>query len=61
MTSFSIIKSSFGKTIGFLLLFSCLTCSWSKSEDFVELTKIVKIKMKDSVEIYAAIFIINFI
>jgi len=56
MTSFSIIKSSFGKKIGFLLLFSCLTCSWSQSEDFVELTKIVKIKTKDSVEIYAAIF-----
>jgi len=57
MTSFSIIKSSIVKTIGFLLLFSCLTCAWSQSEDFVEPTKIVKIKMQDGVEISAAIFI----
>ena len=57
MNKFSLKKYLIIKFLFLLFFFTCSNLALAQSEDFVEPTKIVKIKMRDGVEISAAIFL----
>ena len=57
MNKFSLKKYLIIKFLFLLFFFTCSNLALAQSEDFVEPTKIVKIKMRDGVEIAAAIFL----